>query len=164
MARRADCRKASILIYETDGKQFATIMVVTWQSYGRNKPEGPTMRFWFDKLIGFDFTTVSNAFDEWLKTQKELPTVNEILKLCQPKEDVYKALPRPVSNKKNAEYAENVISFIAENTEKKKGRNWIKYWEDILKENKIKLALRGQFIIFSKIKNQSYVTKQITIN
>jgi hypothetical protein len=110
-------------------------MVTTWQSYGRNKPDSQTMRFWFDKLINYDLRTVADAFDKWLITQKELPTVSEILKLCQPVTPIYNAIAKKTNREANKQYAENVVNFVQENT-KKSGRNWIKFWEDKLNNPK----------------------------
>lgn len=123
------------MIYENDRDNFASIMVTTWQSFGRNKPDGQTMRFWFDKLIKYDFGTVANAFDKWLISQADLPTVSEILKLCQPITPIYRALEKKADKAANRQYAENVVNFINENSQKS-SRNWIKYWEDILSNHK----------------------------
>ncbi|MES2636658.1 MAG: hypothetical protein V4605_04975 [Pseudomonadota bacterium] len=99
--------------YETDRKAFATMMKVTWQSYGRSNLDADTMRYWFDKLIDQDMPAVERAFDEWLKSQKELPTINEILKLCQHKVTIHSRLPSPLSKQANQEYAKEVLDFVA---------------------------------------------------
>lgn len=83
------------MIYEKDREKFATVMIVTWQSLGRNKPDRETMRYWFDKLINYDLQTVSGAFDKWLTNNRELPTIKDILDLCKPKDDYYKLPKKP---------------------------------------------------------------------
>jgi hypothetical protein len=103
------------LIYENDSKQFALMMKVTWQSYGRNGLEREALRYWFDKLIGYDFTEVSNAFDQWIKTQKELPTVSEILKLCQHKVTIHARIASPLAVESNKHHADNVVAYVAKN-------------------------------------------------
>lgn len=101
------------MIYEQDAKNFALMMKVTWQSYGRNGLEKDALRYWFDKLSKHEFIKVSNAFDEWLKSQKELPTVSDILKLCQHKVTIHARLPSPLSKQANQEYAKEVVEFVA---------------------------------------------------
>lgn len=103
------------MIYETDSKQFALMMKVTWQSYGRNGADRETLRYWFDKLIAYEFNAVSNAFDEWIKSQKELPTVNEILKLCQHKVTIHARLSSPLELASNKQHSSEVIAYIAKN-------------------------------------------------
>jgi len=115
MERRTNRRKASILIYETDRNAFATMMKVTWQSYGRTNLDADTMRYWFDKLIQQDLPTVERAFDEWLKSQKELPTINEILKLCQHKVTMHARLPSPLTKEANRQHSNEVMAYVANN-------------------------------------------------
>lgn len=113
------------MIYENDRDDFASMMVVTWQSFGRNKPDGKTMRFWFDKLITYDLQTVGNAFDQWIISQKELPTVNEIIKLCKPVTPIYSALERKVDAMANKQHMKELMGFIEENS---KPRTDYKAW------------------------------------
>jgi len=101
------------LIYETDRDKFALMMKVTWQSYGRNGLDREALRYWFDKLSKHDFIDVSNAFDEWIKSQKDLPTVSDILKLCQHRVTIYARLPSPLSKQANQGYAKEVVEFVA---------------------------------------------------
>lgn len=113
------------MIYETDAKKFAIMMKVTWQSYGRNNLDKDTLRYWFDKLCKHDLIDVEHAFDEWLKSQKELPTVSDILKLCQHKVTIHARLPSPLSKQANAEYAKEVLDYVKENiTPKRDLRDW----------------------------------------
>lgn len=123
------------MIYENDRDNFASIIKTTWQSYGRNKPDSETMRFWFDKLINYDLNTVADAFDKWLISQKELPTVSEILKLCKPVTPIYNAIAKKVDKDANKQYADNVVKFVQQHNNGA-SRDWIKYWEDILREPK----------------------------
>lgn len=106
--------------YDTDAKQFAVMMKITWQSYGRNGLDKETMRYWFDKLSDYEFNAVSHAFDEWLKSQKDLPTVNEIIKLCQHKVTIYARLPSPLSIADNKRHADEVVAFVENNIKPKR--------------------------------------------
>lgn len=94
------------------------------------------MRFWFDKLINYDLNTVADAFDKWLISQKELPTVSEILKLCQPNTPIYNAIAKKVDKAANKQYADNVVKFVQQHNNGA-SRDWVKYWEDILREPKV---------------------------
>lgn len=116
MERRAvEKRRETILNYDDDAKQFAMMMKITWQSYGRNGLEKETMRYWYDKLSAYEFNAVSHAFDEWLKSQKDLPTVNEIIKLCQHKVTIYARIASPLALESNKRHADNVIAYVAKN-------------------------------------------------
>lgn len=103
------------MIYENDSKQFALMMKVTWQSYGRNGVDRDTLRYWFDKLVAHEFKDVSNAFDEWIKSQKELPAVSEIIKLCQHKVVIHARLPSPLAIESNKRHADEVVAYVAKN-------------------------------------------------
>ena len=102
------------MIYETDRDNFASVMHVTWQSCGRNKPDRDTMRYWFDKLIAFDFKVVADAFDKWLMTQDELPTVHQITKLCKPVTPIYSAIERKHDKEANKQHAHKIAKLAHE--------------------------------------------------
>jgi hypothetical protein len=91
------------------------MMNVTWQSYGRNLLESETIRYWFDNLATHEFNVISNAFDEWLKNQKELPTINEIIKLCKHKVTIHARLHSPLAIESNKHHADNVVAYVAKN-------------------------------------------------
>lgn len=108
------------MTYDDDSKQFALMMKITWQSYGRNALERETLRYWYDKLVAYDFDVVSNAFDQWIKSQDKLPTVNEIVKLCKPKVTIYARLPSPLAVESNKQHAAEVTAYIKENIKPQK--------------------------------------------
>jgi len=123
------------LIYETDREKFALMMKVTWQSYGRNGADRETLRYWFDKLIAHEFETVSHAFDEWIKSQKELPTVSDIMKLCKPNVTIYARLPSPLALASNKRHADEVLAYVAKNIKPQSDkRQWAR---DLISDNKI---------------------------
>lgn len=82
------------MIYPDDAKEFSGVMDIVWQSLGRNILEKKTKQYWFSKLQHLAMGDVSNVFDKWLMTEKELPTVNDILHMAKPRE-FNKALPGP---------------------------------------------------------------------
>ena len=110
----------SILIYENDARNFSTMMKITWQSCGRNNLDKPTMAYWFNKLSHYEFIEVEKAFDNWLKSQSELPTIADILKLCQHKVTIHARLPSPLAIADNKRHASEVVKFINANLKKDK--------------------------------------------
>ena len=99
---------------DTDKKDFASIMRVTWQTFGRNEPDKETMRYWFSKLESHEMREVGNAFDSWIINSKQLPTVRDILELLKPKQQDFKALPRPkISNEKREEIHDKLAQFMS---------------------------------------------------
>lgn len=103
-------------------------MQVTWQNYGRREVDRETMRYWFDKLKSYEFTDVDAAFDTWLKSQSNLPTINEILKLCKPKVTIFARLPSPLSIESNQRHAKEVKQAVEQMTKPRTNRYraWIK--------------------------------------
>ena len=49
---------------------------------------------------------------------------------------VYQSLPAPNNKEANKEYAENVVSFVAENTKKTWRTDWVEFWEYKLRNPK----------------------------
>ena len=107
---------------DTDKKDFASIMRVTWQSFKRNEPDKDTMRYWFEKLSSHDIKQVGNAFDMWITQSKELPTFKDIADLLKPKKPDYKALPKPkISDEKLNEIHDKLSAFT---TQKRDMKEW----------------------------------------
>ena len=96
------------MIYPDDAKEFSGVMDIVWQSLGRNVVDKTTKQYWFAKLQHLPIGEVSNLFDKWLMTEKELPTVNDILHMAKPRE-FHKALPAP----RNEEIAKDGLERIA---------------------------------------------------
>jgi hypothetical protein len=80
------------MIYEQDRNAFSTMMDVVWQSNHRQPVDKETKRYWFNKLQHFPLGTVESAFDNWLITTDQLPTIKDIIKACAPKADFHRAL------------------------------------------------------------------------
>lgn len=109
---------------DTDKKDFASIMRVTWQTFGRNEPDKETMRYWFSKLEGNDLKQVGNAFDYWIIHSKQLPTVKDILDLLKQKQQDYKALPKPKMTEDQLNQIHDKLSAFTSN--KRDYRAWAK--------------------------------------
>lgn len=81
------------MIYPDDAKAFSTVMDIVWQSCHKTSVDKQTKQYWFSKLQHIPIGDVENAFDRWLIENTKLPTLNDILSMCKPKQDFYKALP-----------------------------------------------------------------------
>lgn len=122
MARRTPTRKASILIYPDDASDFSTLMDVTWQSLGRNLVDKKTKQYWFGKLQKYPLGTVTEAFDKWLMSNDQLPTIGEITKACIPKADFYKAIGFIPDEEIRKEGVKEIENFVAANIKQSKDR------------------------------------------
>jgi len=101
------------MIYENDAKKFASMIKITWQSCGRNQPDKETMSYWFNKLSVHDFNIVEVAFDDWLKSQSDLPMIKDILNLCKPKPVMYAALTKHNNIENNKLNIEKLNNYVA---------------------------------------------------
>ena len=88
------------------------MMRVTWQTYGRKEIERETMRYWFDKLIAYDFDVITIAFDSWIKSQRELPTVKDITDLCKQKVTIHARLPSPLAKTDHKQHVEELKEAV----------------------------------------------------
>lgn len=95
--------------------------------YSKPLPEKEMLRIWWHKLERFDFSVVGRAFDKWTDTPNKLPQPADIVSLCKPHEEVYKALPAPVNKLSNKTHSDEVIKYIADRlTTKTDYRAWAK--------------------------------------
>jgi hypothetical protein len=100
---------------ETNKNDFAIMMRVTWQNYGRNAPDRELMKFWFEKLEAHGLDVVGNAFDKWIDSQADqLPSLKNISDMCKPAPAIYARLPAPVSTADNKRHADEVVKFVAD--------------------------------------------------
>jgi hypothetical protein len=108
-------------------KQFNTLMVVTWQSVGRIEPDRQTKLYWFNKLSKYPMGDVANAFDQFiLSGAKQPPTIDDIIRLCRPKDDFVKAIGYIADEEIRQEGIKKIQTHIAEHT--KKGRTDFHLW------------------------------------
>jgi hypothetical protein len=97
---------------DTDKKNFVTIMNIVQSNYGRKPLDKDALRYWFGKLEKFSLEDVSKAFDRWIDSQDDLPTVHNILELLRPAVTIHQRLASPLrieDNKKHvAELKEGI--------------------------------------------------------
>jgi len=113
------------LIYPDDAKEFSRLMIVLWQSNGRNAPTRELMADWFDKLKQHDIDYVKKVFDTVIKNSYELPTFKVINDALRPKEEFYKALPRPVANEISKQQSEKIVELVNATKPKRDMKSWI---------------------------------------
>jgi hypothetical protein len=115
------------MIYPDDAKEFSTLMDVTWQSFGRNYVDKPTKQYWFGKLQKYALGTVANSFDNWIVSSKELPTIENIIKGCIPKDDFVKALPYKNNPEVSKEGLDKIAKVISQTIKPKTDyKDWAK--------------------------------------
>jgi hypothetical protein len=111
------------LIYPDDAKEFSTLMDVTWQSLGRNYVDKPTKQYWFGKLQKYALGVVANSFDKWIMTRtennKDLPTIDDIIKGCIVKDDFVKELPHKRNPEVSKEGLDKIAKVIQDNIQPK---------------------------------------------
>ena len=117
---------------DTNKKDFALMMRVTWANYGRNEPERETMRYWFSKLDKHDFNLVTKAFDDWIMASKQLPTIKDIQDACKPKPTIFARLPSPLAIAENHRHAVEVKQAVDKMVN---GKRDYKAWARKIKDN-----------------------------
>ena len=112
---------------ESDKKAFKDMINAVFTIYSKPLPEKEMLRIWWHKLERFDFSVVGRAFDKWTDTPNKLPQPADIVSLCKPHEEVYKALTEPVNKLSNKTHSDEVIKYIADRlTTKTDYRAWAK--------------------------------------
>lgn len=117
---------------DTNKKDFALMMRVTWANYGRNEPDRETMRYWFSKLNKHDFNVVTKALDEWIDTSKQLPTIKDIQDACKPKPTIFARLPSPLAIAENHRHAVEVKQAVDKMVN---GKRDYRAWARKIKDN-----------------------------
>ena len=105
--------------YPDDAKEFSGVLDITWQSLGRNHLDKTTKQYWFSKLQHLPMGEVSAVFDKWLMTEKELPTVNDILQMVKPRE-FHKSLPAPRNEEVSKEGLAKINKVVSESVKPKR--------------------------------------------
>lgn len=102
---------------DTDKKNFVTMMNIVQSNYGRKPLDKDALRYWFGKLEKYSIEDVSKAFDKWIDSQDDLPTVHNILQLMRPQVTIHQRLSSPLrieDNKKHvAELKEGIEKMAA---------------------------------------------------
>lgn len=99
---------------ESDKSAFKEMLIAVFSIYNKQAPEKEILRIWWHKLERFDFNSVGMAFDRWTDTPNKLPQPADIVSLCRPREEVYKALPAPINKEANKIHSEEVVKYIHE--------------------------------------------------
>lgn len=68
---------------EQEKSQFKAMMQAVTQIYGKQDLTVELLRIWWHKFNRYEFSFVSRAFDQWLDTNKRMPTPADILELCK---------------------------------------------------------------------------------
>ena len=101
------------------------MMRVTWANYGRNEVDKDTLRYWFGKLEKYEFEQVTKAFDDWIDSSKNLPTVKDILDACKPKPTIFARIASPLALAENHRHAVEVKNAVEKMTH---GKRDMKDW------------------------------------
>lgn len=108
---------------DSDKKNFVTMMNIVQSNYGRRELDKDSLRYWYSKLERFEFADVMKAFDRWVDTKDDLPTVHNILDLLRPEVTIHQRIASPVrieDNKKHvAELKENIGAMMKPRTDDK---------------------------------------------
>lgn len=104
---------------EADKKQFWATLNLTMELCQAFPLTKEAVIVWYDKLKQYEMQTISSALDGWVDTQKKAPTPSDILALCKPKPDFYKAIGRVRDEEVDQEGLEKIGKFIADKTESK---------------------------------------------
>jgi hypothetical protein len=100
---------------ESNKNEFAMMMRVTWQNYGRNAPDKELMAHWFSKLSDHGILVVGKAFDGWIDSQSDdLPSLKNISDMCKPAPTIFARLPSPLAKAENKRHADDVVKFVAD--------------------------------------------------
>lgn len=97
---------------DADKIAFKEMLIAVFSIYNKPQPEKEMLRIWWHKLERFDFNTVGRAFDKWTDIPNKLPQPADIVTLCRPHDEVYKALPAPVNKIANKNHADEIVKFI----------------------------------------------------
>jgi hypothetical protein len=101
------------------------MMNIVQSNYGRRELDRDALRYWFSKLERFEFADVSKAFDRWIDSKDDLPTVHNILDLLKPDVTIHQRLASPIrieDNKKHvAELKDKIVSMTKPRVD---GRAW----------------------------------------
>lgn len=97
---------------DADKIAFKEMLIAVFSIYNKPQPEKEMLRIWWHKLERFDFNTVGRAFDKWTDIPNKLPQPADIVTLCRPHDEVYKALPAPVNKIANKTHADEIVKFI----------------------------------------------------
>lgn len=97
---------------DTDKKNFVTMMNIVQSNYGRKPLDKDSLRYWFGKLEKHSIDDVSKAFDRWIDSQDDLPTVHNILELLRPAVTIHQRLASPLRIEENKRHVAELKESI----------------------------------------------------
>lgn len=103
-----------------DADNFKSVLNVTYQTFGRKVPDRELLRMWWIKLARCELIEITKAFDTWIDTSKELPTIADILELCKPKVTIHARLPSPLNIESNKKHASEIKQALQSMTSPKR--------------------------------------------
>lgn len=105
-------------------KDFWVMLNVTMELTNHPPLSKEAVIIWYNQLKQFEFSDVSNAIDSWLKVSSKPPTPKDIIDACKPKQQDFKALPRPkMSEEKVNQIHEKLSQFTSP---KRDMKSWAK--------------------------------------
>jgi hypothetical protein len=89
---------------DNEKAQFKAMMKAVTTLFNKQELDQEMLRIWWHKLNRFDFRVVSKSFDNWLDTNKRMPTPADILEICKSHES--KNIPVMIGRKFTQEQKE----------------------------------------------------------
>lgn len=106
---------------DADRQNFKRMMNALMVIYYKPELTNDALRVWWGKLEKYEFNEVSKAIDDYTNSDLKAPPVpHDIVKLCQHKVSIHARLPSPLTKEANAEYAKEVVDFVASQPRKKR--------------------------------------------
>ncbi len=72
---------------ENDKLQFSRMMKALCVLFNKPELDKEILRIWFHKLIKYEITEVSYAFDKWTDSNKRMPVPADIIEICRAQQD-----------------------------------------------------------------------------
>ncbi len=110
---------------DTDKKQFWLMLNVTMELTNKPPLTKEAIITWWHLLSKYDYLVVEKAIEQWVDSSSKPPTPHDIVGLCKPKDDIYKALPAPIDKEANKIHSKEVVKYIHDNINLTKDtRDW----------------------------------------
>lgn len=120
------------MIYPDDAAYFSEVMDASWQSLHRTPVDKATKKYWFNQLQSYPVGDVGNAFHRFVRTNRALPYIDDIVNLCKPAHFSITHEPVIIDYEKSKENANNVKKMMES---KRIGTNKGKDWADKILAN-----------------------------
>ena len=97
---------------DSDKKNFAVMMNIVQSNYGRRELDKDSLRYWYSKLERYEFADVMKAFDRWVDTKDNLPTVHNILELLRPQVTIHQRIASPLRIEENKRHIAELRAYM----------------------------------------------------